>query len=100
MSLHKQMHVIGHDLQREHTPIVLIALHPNQLISPDCDVTGKHLATVLRAPDNVIAKVVRTTGTSSKHTLHNDECTPEAQLMRQCNPIHPSPKDDSPLGRI
>lgn len=59
MSLDEEVDVIGHDLQGDDRPVVLCALLANEHFASGGDGIYQYRPPVLRAPHDVIAKVVR-----------------------------------------
>ena len=61
MSIHQQVHLIRHHLQRHHPLAVLTGLGADQFLTPGASTPAQHRAAVLRAPHDVISRAVGAT---------------------------------------
>jgi hypothetical protein len=61
MSLYEQVYVIRHDLQRDDPPAVFAGFRADQFLTPGRYRAAEDRPTVLRAPCNVIPKIVDAT---------------------------------------
>ena len=92
------MNVVGHHLQGDDLPSVLIGFEPDQCVTTGRDVTDQNLTPVLGTPHDVVPDIPDTTRAGSNCALHNYEYTYPGELMPKRVPIPPSPEGDSPLG--
>jgi hypothetical protein len=88
MSLHEQVHMTRHNLQRHHPPPVLAGLRADQLLTPDSDRAAEDRTAVLRAPHHVIPKVVHPASANPHLPAHAGDYT---HSLRQTTrfPCHP-----------
>ena len=71
MSLHEQVHVIGHDLQRHNPPAILIGLRADQPLTA----VSENPTAILRAPHDVTPEAIHATSGNLHFTGHAGDYT-------------------------
>lgn len=68
--LDEQVHVVGHHLQSNDLPAVLVCLGPDQLVEAVPDPPAEDRAAVLGAPHHVQPQAIHTAGKPAKLSHH------------------------------
>ena len=81
MTLHEQVHVVGHHFEGDDRPVMFGALRTDQVDAPGMYGAGQDLAAVLGAPHDVVPQVICATGANA-HRPGHDASIPAAYIYQ------------------
>src|SRR4029077_11703633 len=82
MSLHEQMHMSGHELQRHNPPAILVGLRADKSLATASDPVSENPTAIIRAPRDVIPEATHATSGNVRFPRHAGEYT-----HRLCQPL-------------